>query len=104
MIQCTEDICSLILSPEYTMKYDPWDNKPIKNYVLTAGGNFNTRLEVGFDRNFVEIYAFEDKNSKYYERLYLNTFAERFKADKLKELLKAKHLAAMVTDIDEKYR
>ena len=103
MIHCTEDVCSLISNPEYTMKYKPLEKHSVKEYVLTAG-DFNNRIEVSFARRFVEICVFKDKNSKYYEKLSLESFAEQFKANKLKDLLKTKLLAATTINTNQKYR
>jgi len=93
MADTTSDICDLISSPEYKMQYKPFRTKDsgssVKNYVLTAG-SFNNRIDITFSTRFVEIFAFSDKNSKYYERLSLNVFAEKFRADKIKDLLTAK--------------
>lgn len=89
MIQCTEDVCTLIKSKKYTMNHTPWNNRQDKNYVLTAGDD-NNRIEFIFNRESVEIFAFQDKNSKYYERLSFNVFAENEKVKKIRNLLSAK--------------
>ncbi|MBO4625849.1 MAG: hypothetical protein J5679_01050 [Alphaproteobacteria bacterium] len=88
-VHCTEDVCNLILQPEYTMKSDPLNKRNVQDYVLTAH-DFGNRIHVSFNRRFVEIYVFENKNSKYYEKLSLDIFAEQFKADKIKRLLTTK--------------
>ena len=89
MIQCTEDVCNLISSKKYTMNTAPWGQTHIKNYVLTAGSD-NDRIEFIFNRNGVEIYAFQNKNTKYYERLSFDVFAENEKLKKIKKLLSDK--------------
>lgn len=93
MADTTSDICDLISSPEYKMQYKPFRTKDsgssVKNYVLTAG-SFNNRIDITFNTRFVEIFAFSDRNSKYYERLSLDVFAEQFRAEKIKQLLAAK--------------
>lgn len=93
MATTTDDICDLIRSPEYKMQYKPFRTKDggssVKNYVLTAG-SFNERIDITFNTRFVEIFAFSNRNSKYYERLSLDVFAEQFRAEKIKQLLAAK--------------
>jgi len=96
MASTINDICDLIRSPEYKIQYRPFNTKEdgasVKNYVLTTG-SFNDRIDITINTRFVEIFAFSDRNSKYYERLSLDVFAEQFRAEKIKQLLTAKFAA-----------
>ena len=93
MLYENKDICDLIGSPEYAMQYKPFNTKDgntnVKNYILTAG-DFNKRIDITFNTRFVEISAFNERNSKYYERLSLDVFAEQFRAERIKKILVAK--------------
>ena len=101
MIRTSQDIYNLVKKPQFQMPfYRDWKTIGTHNLYNNSG----TRIDITITSNRLTIYAFHNMNSEYYETISAKSTNGRAVYKKFKELLFAKHLAAMVKDIEENYR
>ena len=101
MIQTLNDVYNLMKKPEFTMPFSRnWE--PLGTYNLY--NNRGDRIEIIMDKSALTVYTFHNKNSEYYETVSLKDPRGRAMRKKFHKMLFAKHIAAMVKDIEENYR
>lgn len=102
MIQNTNDVYNLIKRPEYTMPFNRGNMGPCGKYSIR--NNSGDRVDITLGVRHVEISAFHNMNSLYYETISKTNAAGRAEYKRFHELLLAKHITALVNDINENYR
>ena len=104
MVQNMHDICKLITSSVYQIKYNPTANhskgKKGSSFNLVNQKNSLDYIHIEICKNVMEISKFKNMNSEFYESI--STTTKRGKD--IYDLIMSKRFVAMCADIEENYR